>query len=165
MHRGGDAANVVPAAGDGEWIVRADTTEALRALRPRVERCFQAGALATGARLEIEDSCPPYAEMWHDHDLLERYRANSAAIGRPMTPGGENTFSTDMGNVSHVLPSIHPCVRIDTDGAVNHQAEFAAACVNASADRAVLDASMALALTAIDVATDPSAPRSSPVVR
>jgi amidohydrolase len=159
VHRGGDVPNVVPAFAEGSWIVRAETTEALHELRPRVERCFEAGALATGARLEIEEECPPYAEMVHDHELLGLYRENSTAIGRPMSAGGENTFSTDMGNVSRAVPSIHPCIAIDTAGAVNHQPEFAAACINASADRAVIEASLALAMTAIDIATGPAGSR------
>jgi hypothetical protein len=63
------------------------------------------------------------------------------------------TFSTDMGNVSLQVPSIHPCIAIESAGAVNHQPEFAGACINASADRAVLEGSLALAWTAIDLAT------------
>ena len=63
------------------------------------------------------------------------------------------TFSTDMGNVSLTMPSIHPTIAIDSAGAVNHQPEFAAACINASADRADLEGSLALALSAIDNAT------------
>jgi len=65
------------------------------------------------------------------------------------------TFSTDMGNVSLAMPSIHPCVGIETAGAVNHQPEFAAACINASADRAVTEGALALALTAIGAAGGP----------
>jgi hypothetical protein len=60
-----------------------------------------------------------------------------------------------MGNVSLRMPSIHPCIGIDSAGAMNHQPEFAAACVNASADRAVLEGSLAMAWTAIDLARGP----------
>ena len=65
------------------------------------------------------------------------------------------TFSTDMGNVSLEMPTIHPCIAIESGGAVNHQPEFAGACVNASADRAVLEGALAMAWTAIDLATGP----------
>jgi hypothetical protein len=58
-----------------------------------------------------------------------------------------------MGNVSLAMPSIHPCIAIETGGAVNHQPEFAAACINASADRAVREGAIGLAWTAIDAAT------------
>jgi len=153
--RGGDAANVVPAHTEGLWMARATTLDELSSLRPRVEQCFEAGALATGASLRITDVSPPYSHMEHDPDLVELYRANAAAIGRPDSHDGASTFSTDMGNVSLAMPSIHPCIAIETNGAVNHQPEFAAAAINASADRAVAEAALALAWTAIDAATGP----------
>jgi len=65
-----------------------------------------------------------------------------------------NRASTDMGNVSHVVPAIHPYIGIDSLPAVNHQPEFAAAAASAAADHAVLDAATALALTVVDVASD-----------
>jgi amidohydrolase len=159
VRRGGDAANVVPAHTEGVWMVRAPTTGALGELLPRVHRCFEAGALATGAQLEIELVAPDYAEMDHDIELVDLYRQNAHDLGRPDAVDAEITFSTDMGNVSLAMPSIHPCIAIDTAGAVNHQPEFAAACVNASADRAVLEGSLALAWTAIDIATGPARER------
>jgi hypothetical protein len=93
--------------------------------------------------------------MEHDHDLAEMFRANANAIGRPESNDGAATFSTDMGNVSLAMPSIHPCIAIETDGAVNHQPEFARAAVNASADRAVTEGALAMAWTVIDAATGP----------
>ena len=153
--RAGDAPNVVPAHAEGDWMVRAATVADLDLVRPRIERCFAAGALATGATVSIEDVAPIYTHMDHDHALLDLYRANAVALGR--TPDDENeiAFSTDMGNVSLEIPSIHPCIAIESDGAVNHQPEFAGACISASADRAVLEGALALAWTAIDVASGP----------
>jgi len=152
---GGDVANVVPAHADGLWMVRAPTIADLALTRPRVEHCFEAGAIATGANLSIADISPVYSHMEHDDELVELYRANAAAIGRNTDDERKMTFSTDMGNVSLEIPSIHPCIAIESGGAVNHQPEFAGACVNASADRAVLEGALALAWTAIDVATGP----------
>jgi amidohydrolase len=152
---GGDAANVVPAETEGQWMVRARTIDELAELRPRVEHCFEAGAIATGATLELSDIAPEYAEMHHDEAMLDLYRANAEALGRSMTSGGEMTFSTDMGNISRRMPTIHPCIGIESAGAVNHQPEFAMACVNASADRAVVEGALAMAWTAIDLATGP----------
>jgi metal-dependent amidase/aminoacylase/carboxypeptidase family protein len=63
--------------------------------------------------------------------------------------------STDMGNVSQVIPSIHPMIGIDCGTAVNHQPEFAAYCGEPTGDQAVLDGALALAWTAIDLATRP----------
>jgi amidohydrolase len=152
---GGDAANIVPARTDGLWMVRAPTIADLAVTRPRVEHCFAAGALATGADLTIADVSPVYSHMEHDHDIVDLYRANAVALGREPDDVREMTFSTDMGNVSLEIPSIHPCIAIESGGAVNHQPEFAGACVNASADRAVLEGALALAWTAIDLATGP----------
>ena len=153
--RGGDVANVVPAHTEGLWMARARTLAALDELRPRVEQCFEAGALATGATLAIRDEAPPYAQMEHDHDMAELYRANALELGRPPSADGVGTFSTDMGNVSLAMPSIHPCIAIDTNGAVNHQPAFAEAAINPSADRAVVEGALAMAWTAIDIATGP----------
>jgi hypothetical protein len=63
-------------------------------------------------------------------------------------------FSTDMGNVSYAVPSIHPIIGIDSTPAVNHQPEFTAAAASPAADDAILDGAIALAWTAIDAATD-----------
>jgi amidohydrolase len=153
--KGGDAVNVVPAHTEGFFMARARTLDELAELRPRVVRCFEAGELATGTRLAINDVSPDYAQMEHDHDLAELYRENAAALGRPPSQDGAATFSTDMGNVSLAMPSIHPCIAIESGGAVNHQPEFARAAVNASADRAVAEGALALAWTAIDAATGP----------
>ena len=152
---GGDATNVIPAHTEGTWMARSRTLRELEELRPRVEHCFEAGALATGATLALSDVCPPYAHMEHDHDLAEVFRANATALGRPPSEDGATTFSTDMGNVSLAMPSIHPCIAIDSDGAVNHQPEFARAAVNASADRAVTEGALAMVWTVIDAATGP----------
>lgn len=155
VKNGGDAANIVPEHADGLWMVRSPTIHDLAQSRPRVEHCFEAGALATGATLTIEDVSPVYSHMEHDHDIVEAYRANAVALGRTPDDDHEMTFSTDMGNVSLEIPSIHPCIAIDSAGAYNHQPDFAAACINASADRAVLEGSLAMAWTAIDLATGP----------
>jgi metal-dependent amidase/aminoacylase/carboxypeptidase family protein len=152
---GGDVPNVVPAHAEGLWMVRAPTLDDLATTRPRIERCFEAGAIATGATLAIEDVSPVYSQMEHDRDIVAAYRENAVALGRVPDDEHEMTFSTDMGNVSLEIPSIHPCIAIESGGAYNHQPDFAQACINASADRAVLEGSLAMALTAIDLATGP----------
>jgi amidohydrolase len=153
--RGGDAANIVPAHTEGIFMARARTIEELEDLRPRFMRCFEAGALATGATLRVENVAPDYSHLEHDHEIGELYRANAAALGRPPSDDGVGTFSTDMGNVSLAMPTIHPCLGIDTAGAVNHQPEFTSAAVNASADRAVTEGALGMAWTVIDAATGP----------
>jgi amidohydrolase len=157
---GGDAPNIVPAHTSGTYTARAATLEDLEALRARVMRCFEAGALATGAALSVSGGDRPYAEVRHDEELAAVYRTFAVEAGRVFTDSGplveRPIASTDMGNVSRVVPSIHPLIGIDTNGATNHQPGFAAAAVRPAADRALLDGAGALALTAITAATTPS---------
>lgn len=154
---GGDAPNVVPDRTSAKYMIRAASLEALEALRPRVLHCFEAGALATGARLSVAGGDKPYAEVVHDPDLTTFYRRNAETVGRVFVDSGpaveRATASTDMGNVSKRIPSIHPLIGIGSFPAVNHQPEFATCCVSAAADRALVDGAIAMAWTAIDAAT------------
>ena len=156
--KGGDAPNVVPAHTEARYIIRAETLEQLAELRPKVYRCFEAGALATGATLTVVGGDKPYAHMIHDADLAARYRANAERAGRTfpnLGPMGERVAaSTDMGNVSLAVPSIHPMIGIDSLPAVNHQPEFTAHCVRPAADKALVEGALAMAWTAVDAAQD-----------
>ena len=156
---GGDAPNVVPELTKGIWLVRARTLEELAVLEPRVRACFEAGALATGSTLEINEVSPAYSEMRHDTELAARYKANASSLGRtfPDLPGelwDRTAGSTDMGNVSLAIPTIHPMLSLDCLPASNHQPEFTAACITPVADRAALDGAMAMAMTCVDIATE-----------
>jgi metal-dependent amidase/aminoacylase/carboxypeptidase family protein len=155
---GGTAPNVVPAHTAARYIVRSETLAQLAGLRARVYRCFEAGALATGAKVEISGGDKPYAEMRHHATLAALYRSNSETLGRPFPNLGEwetrPTASTDMGNVSLEIPSIHPMLSINSLPAVNHQPEFAQHCISPDADRALCDGALAMAWTCIDAASD-----------
>lgn len=156
---GGDAPNVIPDRTQGHWYVRGTTMSQMREVEARATKCFEAGALATDCRLTITSEGQPYADFRNDTSLLARYVTNAEGLGRrfasPDDPATRmNRASTDMGNVSQVVPAIHPYIGIDSLPAVNHQPEFAAAAATPAADRAVLDAAMALALTVVDVASD-----------
>jgi amidohydrolase len=156
---GGGAANVIPASVTGRFMVRSRTIDALGAAERRVRACFEAGATATGCSVTFEELSPVYSHMEADPGLLAAYRRNAEALGRTFEADDADTplptFSTDMANVSLAVPTIHPLVGIETHGAVNHQHDFAAACITASADVAVRDGAVALAWTAIDAAADP----------
>jgi amidohydrolase len=155
--KGGDAANIIPAHTEGNWMVRAETLEQLQEVRDKVVRCFEAGALATGATLELTEDPNPYSEMRHDHDLSSLYQRNAEALGRSFADRSDRgAGSTDMGNISLALPSIHPTIGIDALPAVNHQPEFTAKCATPAADQAVFDGAVAMAWTAIDAAADPA---------
>ena len=152
--RGGDAPNIIPAHTEARYYVRAKTLAELAEWEPRVHRCFEAGAIATDAKLEIEQQCPPYSEMKDDGELRSIFRRNAEELGRtfPAT-GGLTGGSTDMANVSLAIPTIHPMIGIDSRGAVNHQPEFTEACATPSADRALVDGAIGMAWTVIDAAT------------
>lgn len=158
---GGDAPNIVPAHSSAKYYVRARTLQQLEEIRARVNRCFEAGALATGATLEIVEVEKPYAEMRHDADIAAVYKRNAEELGRVFPDFGAANLtrwagSTDMGNVSLVMPAIHPMIGISSLPAVNHQPEFTAASATEAADQAVYDGALAMAWTAIDIATDPA---------
>ncbi|AUI60182.1 M20 family metallopeptidase [Amycolatopsis sp. BJA-103] len=153
----GDAPNAIPEHATGRWYVRAETLAELAELEPRVLRAFEAGALATGCELSVEPESRPYAEFRADETALAAYRANALELGREFAAGGTasrmNRASTDMGNVSQVVPAIHPYIGIGSLPAINHQREFAAHCVGGEAERALLDGAIALAWTGADRAS------------
>jgi amidohydrolase len=157
---GGEAPNVIPAHTSARYIVRAENLEELKDARAKVYRCFEAGAVATGSKLQILGGDKPYADMRFDHEMSAIYKGNAEALGRefaalsPMM--ARLAASTDMGNVSQVIPSIHPMIGINSLPAGNHQPEFTAHCITEIADKAVLDGSLAMAWTAIDLAQQPA---------
>jgi len=157
---GGSAANITPSRVVGRFMARSATRSGLDVLRQRLNACFEAGALATGTTLSVEELGHPFSHMVSDLDILAHYREAAEAVGRHFflddEGGAKPTISTDMANVSLVVPTIHPLLMIPTHGAVNHQPEFTAACVTPAADQAVIDGAIALANTAVGVAEDVS---------
>jgi amidohydrolase len=151
--KGGDAANIIPRETRADYMVRAGTAERLEVLLGRVRDCFDAGALATGCSLEIGIDTA-YTDMRHDSELAALYRRHAESLGRVFSDEPPAPVSTDMGNVSHVVPSIHPFIGVASHGAVPHQAAFADACATPSADQAIFDGALAMALTAIDAGAD-----------
>jgi amidohydrolase len=154
---GGAAPNIVPAHTEAKYYVRARTLKALEEWSPRVRRCFEAGAMATGSSVEIVPRGPTYSEFHTDEAMTVLYQANAEALGRVFPPPGDRTMSgsTDMANVSLSIPSIHPMLGLDSFPAVNHQPEFTAAAGSPIADRAMIDGATAMAWTVIDLAGSP----------
>ncbi|MBU1225889.1 MAG: M20 family metallopeptidase [Actinobacteria bacterium] len=153
---GGDAPNIIPSYTRSEWYVRAATDARLQELMARVQACFDAAASATGCTVEVSQSGHPMIDLISNPLLTDLYLANTTALGRPMQRGADRdpskAGSTDMGNVSHVVPSIHPMLDIHPDGAVNHQPEFAAHTITPDGDRAIRDGALAMAWTIVDLA-------------
>ncbi|MFE3762580.1 amidohydrolase [Streptomyces sp. NPDC059104] len=155
---GGEAANVIPAHTSADYDCRAVTSGELAELQARVRACFEAGALATGAELALETVGNDYADLRQDFAMARSYLGAARDLGRrvqdcdPTLRGG----STDMGNVSHLVPTIHPMIGYDCGDAIMHNPEFTRYGVGDGADRAVLDGGLAMAWTALDLALDPS---------
>jgi amidohydrolase len=150
---GGDKPNIVPARAETTWYVRSPTVAGLAALKERVSACLEAGAAAAGCDLAIEWVDPPYADMVDIDTMLDCYVANAARLGRTVLPADTAPVvgSTDMGDVSYVVPSIHPMIQAADDGVAIHTAEFARFAASPSGDRAVVDGAKAMAWTVADL--------------
>jgi amidohydrolase len=158
--KAGEKANIVPDHTVAEWYVRSPTLESLQPLKDRVLACLEGGAQAAGCRMTWEPTCPEYTELRSNRPLLDLYRANSERVGRPLTepgPGTRVVVSTDMGNVSRQVPSIHPLVAVAPPDVALHTAEFARWAGSPEAAEAVVDSATAMAMTAVDVWTRPEA--------
>lgn len=152
----GRAVNVIPETARARYELRARTTEDLAHARRRVRACLEAAALATGAELELTPHGADFADLRQDDFLTAAYTRAARSLGRdPVDRRGEVMASTDMGNISHLLPALHPTIGYDTEGAHHHTAPFAEYGASPGADRAVLDAATALAHVGVALATDP----------
>ena len=158
FNEAGLAPNIVPDRAVGTFYVRAADGMALAGLKKRVKNCFEAGALASGCELEIQWALGDYLEIKDCWPIAERYKTNAESLGRSFFPLEKmpttGAGSTDMGNVSHRVPSIHPMISCAPPHVVIHNPEFAKYAGSETGDAAVLDGAKALAMTAIDVMTD-----------
>lgn len=150
----GEKPNIVPREAAMEWYVRSDTVTSLAGLKTRVLDALAAGASACGCTMDHRWVGDAYADMVTNGHLSAAYVENARLLGRTVTDpsvGGHRVVgSTDMGNVSHLVPSIHPMVACAPRGTAIHTSDFAAAAVSAAADRAVVDGAVMMALTAVD---------------
>jgi amidohydrolase len=154
---GGDKPNIVPQYAESEWMVRSPTVRTLGRLKQRFVPCLEAGAQAAGCTLEIEWTGPMYSDMVDNRAIGERYRANATMLGRMVKdPDAELRVvgSTDMGNVSYLVPSIHPMIQVAPPGVPIHTPAFAGYAGGAEGDRAVIDGAKALAWTLADLWLD-----------
>ena len=154
---GGKAANIIPDRAAGRFMVRSSDNAYLKELQRRVIACFDGAAMQTGCELRYawSDTCDL---LTTNRPLADAFSANARTLGREMKPRrpGDTHGSTDMGNVTSIVPGIHPFLSI-TDGPVaGHSIEFAAAAATPQAQETMHVAAKALAMTAIDALTDPS---------
>lgn len=157
--RAGEKPNIVPSDAATEWYVRSDTVTSLNQLKPRVLAALESGGHACGCAVSHEWIGTPYADMVTNAALSASYVANAASLGRvvgdPRAIGHRVVGSTDMGNISHLVPSIHPMIASAAHGSSIHTREFARQSIGPMADRAIIDGAKAMAMTAIDFWTSP----------
>jgi len=158
FNEAGLAPNIVPDHAVGTFYVRAENGLALAELKARVKNCFEAGALAAGCEVQIDWALGDYLEIKDSWAIAERYQQNAESLGRNFFPlekmPTSGAGSTDMGNISHRVPSIHPMIACAPPSVVIHNPEFAKWAGSEKGDKAVIDGAKSLAMTAIDVLTD-----------
>lgn len=157
--KSGDKPNIVPSEASTEWYVRSDDVTTLAALKPRVLAALESGAHACGCSVTHEWIGAAYADMVTNNTMGTMYAHNALRLGRTVTDprqGGHRVVgSTDMGNVSHLVPSIHPMIASAPSGTSIHTKQFAQFARSPMADKAVVDGAKAMAMTAIDYWTSP----------
>lgn len=154
---GGRATNIVPARAEGLFGLRAATTSALEALVAEVTRCAEGTAAATGTTVDTSRATTGY-HHFRDNDVLsDRFARHLRASGITLGPPTPGVFlgSSDIGNVSTAVPSIHPFVAILGPGHSDHTREFADAAAGEEARRVMLATARALACTAADLLGEP----------
>jgi len=155
----GQKANIVPAYAEAHWYARSPTAARLEMLKDRLESCLIGGAAAAGVDVELEWATFLFQEVRSNGPLVELWCANAAQLGRhPQTPAAGRTVvgSTDMGNVSQLVPSIHPMIAVAPPEVALHTESFAEYARSASGDRGVIDGAKLLAAVAIDYWGDES---------
>jgi amidohydrolase len=151
---GGDKPNIVPKEAATFWFVRSPTLASLEVLKPRVLAALEAGAMAAGCTMRYEWDDHPYADVRDNRVMLAAFASNAERVGRTLLPpdAGHNVVgSTDMGNVSYLVPSIHPMLRVAPTGVPIHSPEFARYAGGEEGDRAVVDGAKTLAMTIVDL--------------
>jgi len=154
---GGEAPNIVPGHTAASFLVRAPDCESLEELKSRFLKCFEGAATATGARLEYKWAEVVYEPMNNNIVLASLFAQNLESLGRKVEPlGSYFPFgSTDVGNVSQVIPAIHPSIAVATPDVLLHSAEFVPAGISEAGHQGLMDAAKALAMTVTDLLAEP----------
>ena len=155
---GGQKANIVPETAEAIWYARSSTMERLEILKARLVETLYGGARSAGCDIQIEWVNEPYAEVLDNTPLLEAYMKNSESVGRVIKAADDDGVvgSTDLGNVSHVVPSIHPMVKVAPKGTAIHTVDFEKCAKSEEGDKGLLDSAKSLAMTVLDCWNDPS---------
>ena len=153
---GGFKPNIIPSYTSSEWYLRALNEENLIEIEKDFMNFVNAAAMSTKCEVKIESPDYRYTEIDNNKTMYELYKENSLLVDRKMILQSEaarpGLGSTDMGNVSLAMPSIHPMLSIDSGDAVNHQPEYAAATLTPGGHKAIYDGAYAMGATIIDLA-------------
>ena len=154
---GGEAPNVVPAHTAATFLVRAADDEYLDILKEKVIVCFAGAATATGAELKYRWADVRYEPMLNNVTMAKLFRMNMKSLGHdfPLSSEDERSGSLDAGNVSQLVPAIHPTVAIAPLDVLVHSEGFAEVAATDAALRIMLGAAKALAMTAVDLLASP----------
>ncbi len=153
---GGVKPNIIPELSKMELFARTSVKSELPLLVEKVQCCLKGAAVATGCTHEIIEDSKPYYDLLSNKKLLDTYKNNWSALGVEAPLTGSSSGSTDMGNVSYVVPSIHPKFKIGPGNLPGiHTEKFASVANTPDAHRFTLIAANAMAHTCIDVLTDP----------
>jgi amidohydrolase len=153
---GGQAVNIIPERAAAQFSVRAKSVTELERVKAIVERCARGAALACGVEVTIE-ARDGYKDLINNMAMAQRFGAHLAALGRKpeVSDPDLGAGSTDMGDISHAVPSIHPWIAICDKGETTcHQHAFAACAGSERGVTGMLAAAKAMALTAADVLLD-----------
>lgn len=153
---GGQAPNIVPDRAAGNFYVRAADEKALAALKPRVQACFEGAAKSSGCEVEVTWGEVDYLDLKTNWPLAAVFQAHGERLGREFLSWDDfgGAASTDMGNVSHRVPSIHPMLAAAPRDVVIHNPEFTKWAGSEMGDTAAIDGAKLLAMTAADFLTD-----------
>ena len=151
LNGGGPDPAIIPASTKLLFHVRAPEKDELAVLEEKVMACFKAAATATGCTVTIELHTPKFDNLLSNDCLAKLYAENLKALGKSFEMVKELPISTDFGNVSHTVPSIHPMYSIGTQKVFNHTVEFAAMANTPEANVETLTVAKAMAHTCIDV--------------
>ena len=157
LKEGGTAPNIIPERTSGEFLVRARDHAYMEELLEKVKKIFEAAALATGCTLKLSVVEEPYAEIRHNVTLGRLFEENLRRLGIEPVEGvpWDGAGSTDMGNVSQVVPSLHPTLAIAPKDVAGHSQAFLEASGSPRGYQAMVDAARALAMTGADLLADP----------
>jgi len=154
---GGDSANIIPDFTRSSWMIRAQKTQELKQLETKIIKCFKSAGLATGCEVNVIEGNGIYENLVTDKKLASIFTKYSKDLSIDMKTNEafdqSKNGSTDFGNISKLIPSLHAFLAIvpDDGSIVNHQPEFADATLTAAAKEAIKNGSILLAATILEL--------------